>query len=180
MRGFWNEARGKRPERSGLLLGLLAGILIFLYVATTGDWTSDKGIVQVNPGESKDETISASRLLTNTEAKSEQICDSVRSAELYPEENPSSDRIVDQLEYRPCINSSQPLTVLVWGGVANWGGIQPKNGNEVSSAILTGYFQVGLNQVFEREGCEVRNCRISSDRKDLDTADMVIFRVGKL
>ena len=40
-------------------------------------------------------------------------------------------------------------------------------------------FQVGLNQVFEREGCEVRNCRISSDRKELDTADMVIFRVGK-
>ena len=39
-------------------------------------------------------------------------------------------------------------------------------------------FQVDLNQVFEREECEVRNCRISSDRKELDTADMVIFRVG--
>ena len=32
--------------------------------------------------------------------------------------------------------------------------------------------------MFEREECEVRNCRISSDRKELDTADMVIFRVG--
>ena len=39
-------------------------------------------------------------------------------------------------------------------------------------------FQVDLNQVFEREECEVRSCRISSDRKELDTADMVIFRVG--
>ena len=25
----------------------------------------------------------------------------------------------------------------------------------------------------------MRNCRISSDRKELDTADLVIFRVGK-
>ena len=40
-------------------------------------------------------------------------------------------------------------------------------------------FYVDLDQVFEREGCAVRNCRISSDRKELDTADLVIFRVGK-
>ena len=137
MRGFWNEASGKRPERSGLVFGLLAGLLIFVYVATTGDWASDKGIILVNPAESEDESISASRLLTKAEARSEQICDSDRSAELYPEQNPSSDRIVDQLEYQPCFNSSQPLSILVWGGVANWGGIQPKNGNEVSFPILT-------------------------------------------
>ena len=136
MRALWNEACGKRPERSGLLFGLLAGTLIFLYVASTEDWTLDKGIVPVNPGESKNESISTSRLMANTEVKSEKICDSVRSAGLYPDEDPSSDRIVDQLEYQPCINSSQPLTILVWGGVANWGGIQPKNGNEVTFTVL--------------------------------------------
>ena len=127
---------GKRPERAGLVLGLLAGLLIFLYVATTEDRTISKGIVKVSTRKSEAESIS-SKLMTDTKVKSEQKCDSTRSAHLYPEENPSNDRIVDQLEYQPCTNSSKPLTILVWGGVANWGGIQPKNGNEVSFAIFT-------------------------------------------
>ena len=127
---------GKRPERAGLVLGLLVGLLIFLYVAATGDWTISKGIVEVSPRESKAESIS-SRLMTDSEVKSEQKCDSTRSANLYPEENQGNDRIVDQLEYQPCTNSSKPLTILVWGGVAHWGGIQPENGNEVSFAIFT-------------------------------------------
>ena len=128
MRSLFN---GKQPERAGLVLGLLAGLLIFLYVATIEDWTISKGIVEVSPRESETESIST-KLMTYTKVKSEQKCDSSRSANLYPEENPSNDRIEDQLEYQPCTNLSKPLTILVWGGVANWGGIQPKNGNEVS------------------------------------------------
>ena len=136
MRSLWNDACGKQPERAALVLGLLAGLLIFFRVATTGDWTLNKGIVQVSPGENEVESVSSRLVTEGAKVISEQICDSSRSAHLYPEENPSSDRIVDQLEYEPCISSSQPLTILMWGGVANWGGIQPKNGNEVSFDIF--------------------------------------------
>ena len=122
-----------------MVFGLFTGLLIFLYVTTTGDWTIDKGVVQARSSESSVKPISdspKSLKSKDAEVKSDRSCDSASSARLYPEENPHSDRIVEQLEYRPCSNSSKPLTILVWGGVANWGGIRPKNGNEVLFNIL--------------------------------------------
>ena len=35
-----------------------------------------------------------------------------------------------------CAQPTIPVGFLVWGGVANWGGIRPKNGNEVLFNIL--------------------------------------------
>ena len=83
------------------------------------------------------------------------------SASLYPEENPGSDRVLEQLDYRPCGNSSKTKKILIWSGVGNWGGIKPKNGKEV----------------FEREECPVSNCVLTSDKNDL-AADLVIFKDG--
>ena len=132
----WNETCRKRPDRTALVFGLFTGLLIFLYVTTTGDWTIDKGVVQARSSDKPISDSPKSLKSKDAEVKSDRSCDSASSARLYPEENPHSDRIVEQLEYRPCRNSSKPLTILVWGGVANWGGIRPKNGNEVLFNIL--------------------------------------------
>ena len=113
-------------------MGILVGLLILFYVTATGDWTFDNDIqVEEEQGDLK------SSLTRETKVNSEQLCGRVTSG-LYPEENRNSDRIVEQLAYTPCSNFSNQLTILVWGGVANWGGIQPKNGDEVSpyQAIL--------------------------------------------
>ena len=160
-------------ERAAFVFGILVGLLILFYVTATGDWTFDNDIVHVD----EEQGDLKSSLTRETKVNSEQLCDSATSG-LYPEENPNSDRIVEQLAYTPCSNFSNQLTILVWGGVVNWGGIQPKNGDEVSLPSNTRP-KLGSLQVFEREECAVRNCRLTSERKELDSADLVIFRVGK-
>ena len=159
-------------ERAAFVLGILVGLLILFHVTATGDWTFDNDIVHVD----EEQGDPKSSLTRETKVNFEQLCDSATSG-LYPEENPNSDRIVEQLAYTPCSNFSNQLTILVWGGVVNWGGIQPKNGDEVSLPSNTRP-KLGSLQVFEREECAVRNCRLTSERKELDSADLVIFRVG--
>ena len=155
-------------------MGILVGLLILFYVTATGDWTFDNDIVHVD----EEQGDLKSSLTRETKVNFEQLCDSATSG-LYPEENPNSDRIVEQLAYTPCSNFSNQLTILVWGGVVNWGGIQPKNGDEVS-LTSNARPRLGSLQVFKREECAVRNCRLTSERKELDEADLVIFRVGLL
>jgi len=80
---------------------------------------------------------------------------------LYPEESPDNDRVVEQLSYTPCKNTSRPKKIMIWNGVENWGGIRPKNGDEV----------------FKRESCLVNNCVLTSDKSDL-AVDLIIFKDG--
>ena len=80
---------------------------------------------------------------------------------LYPDENLKSDRVIEQLAFKPCQNASKPKKILIWSGVDNWGGIHPKQGNEV----------------FQREACPVSNCVLTSDHQEL-TADLIIFKDG--
>ena len=58
-----------------------------------------------------------------TDKKIEKQCEE-SSGSLYPEDNPESDRILEQLDYRPCKNRSEPKTILIWGV------IYPREGQE--------------------------------------------------
>ena len=83
------------------------------------------------------------------------------SLNLYPGPATQSDRILEQLAYVPPSNvTSQPLKILIWQGLASWGGIKPKEGGEV----------------FARESCLVTNCLLTGDKTKLDSSDLVIFR----
>lgn len=131
--------------------GGIAAIVLLLIVSF--NWQMDRQI--------KVDAIHGKKDKTDTlELSSSQPCED--GLVLYPEENPGSDRIIEQLEFRPCGNMTDTLTILLWGGVASWGGIGPKNGDEV----------------FHREECWVRHCTLTSNRKDISSADLVIFRVG--
>ena len=81
-----------------------------------------------------------------TDKKIEKQCEE-SSGLLYPEDNPESDRILEQLDYRPCKNRSEPKTILMRGGMDNWDSIDPSEGQEV----------------FYREECPVNNCILTSD-----------------
>ena len=81
--------------------------------------------------------------------------------DLYPGAATQSDRILEQLAYLPPANlTSEPLTILIWQGLAAWGGIKPREGREV----------------FDRESCPVRNCLLTGDQTQLESSDLVIFR----
>lgn len=88
-----------------------------------------------------------------------------QSPSLYPGPGTQSDRILEQLAYVPpppasANVTSEPLTILIWQGLASWGGIKPREGREV----------------FERESCPVANCLLTGDQRKLDSSDLVIFR----
>ena len=88
-----------------------------------------------------------------------------QSLSLYPGPGTQSDRILEQLAYVPpppagANVTSEPLTILIWQGLASWGGIKPREGREV----------------FERESCPVSNCLLTGDQRKLDSSDLVIFR----
>jgi len=90
----------------------------------------------------------------------EHNCDSV-NARLYPGEDVNSDRIHQQIQFTSCQNSTSRIkTILIWDGVASWGGIRPQEGEEV----------------FKREECLVSNCVLTSDKTAISTADLVIFK----
>ena len=64
-------------------------------------------------------------------------------AKLYPEQNPGQDRILDQLAYSPCLNStshelnqSEPLNILLWEGSVGWEHISLQSGRTVSCMII--------------------------------------------
>ena len=98
----------------------------------------------------------------DTETASQSAEDTVDlSLSLYPGAGTQSDRIQEQLAYLPPDNvTSSPLTILIWQGLASWGGIKPREGREV----------------FERESCLVTNCQLTGDKTKLDSSDLVIFR----
>ena len=66
-------------------------------------------------------------------------------ANLYPEQNPGQDRILEQLTYHHCLNStsqqksnqSEPLNILLWEGSLGWEHISLQSGRTVSCMIIS-------------------------------------------
>jgi len=89
-----------------------------------------------------------------------------RSSKLFPEESPHNDRIIDQLMFLPP-NSSQISdepeevalkTILMWNGLGQWGGVRGGRGE------------------FLKQKCPVSTCVLTSDRKQQNTADLILFK----
>lgn len=88
-----------------------------------------------------------------------------RTVKVYPEEKPNYDRIPDQLMFYPesvpenSEDSETPLKkILLWNGASSWGGIRPGRG------------------VFLKEKCPVNSCVIASNKHEVDSAHLVVFK----
>ena len=119
----WGARGGRmRLARSWAAAGTAAGLLLFI---GSLDWQMERQI-KVDALHGKTDT-------TVTEAFSPPCEEGLG---LYPEENPGSDRILDQLEFRPCSNVTETKTILLWGGVARWGGVGPRDGGAWHTCTL--------------------------------------------
>lgn len=88
-----------------------------------------------------------------------------RAVQVYPEEKPNYDRIPEQLMFYPesvpenSENSETPLKkILLWNGASSWGGIRPGRG------------------VFLKEKCPVNSCVIASNKQEVQSANLVVFK----
>ena len=137
----------------------LSSIVFFTFLNSGQRWENSVSIENINNVDwAQQNLVSRKAEVNHINNKVTKNCQGSASL-LFPEDNPGSDRIVEQIDYRPCFNNTKPKKILIWSGVSNWGGIHPKNGDEV----------------FLREECPVNNCVLSSDKTDL-AADLVIFK----
>ena len=134
-------------EKSMGVAGIFAGLLLLLYLYSKEDLAQnisfiqpktdvevstvkEKGrILDMESRERQESLVEGEVSLVNGEVFIEKIAtknknlSSKSSLGLYPEEDPLSDRIAAQLDYLPSENTSTSLSILVWGGLAKWGGV---------------------------------------------------------
>lgn len=88
-----------------------------------------------------------------------------RNLKLFPEEDPTNDRIIDQLMFVPPQQDGDPgdsdaplKTILAWGGLAQWGGVKGGRGE------------------FLKQNCPVSTCALTNDRNQKESADLILFK----
>lgn len=86
----------------------------------------------------------------------------IRNVKLLPQEEPDSDRILNQLMFIPpnydsIVQSQNVKTILAYNDYSPWWGI--KNGDNV----------------FKEHKCSVNTCRFTNNTNETQTADLVLF-----
>lgn len=80
-----------------------------------------------------------------------------RDLRVWPEDDPNSDRILDQLSYIPSVQANRTIVIFLAQSASAWG-------------VKTG------DWVFIEESCPISNCLLTDSRRDGDSADVIIFR----
>lgn len=75
---------------------------------------------------------------------------------IWPEENKLSDRIIEQLEYVPKVLKPKPVVIYLPSGLDRWN-VRPQE------------------NIFESLQCKVKNCRFTTNTKEGESADAVLF-----
>ena len=73
-------------------------------------------------------------------------------------------------------SSSVPLkTILMWGGLAQWGGVKGGRWGRVERE--ESQLDYNFRGEFLKRDCPVSTCALTNDRNKKETADLILFKV---